>query len=265
MNPRTLSAVTFAAVACLASLPLVAQTLPAGDDGWTTQASNTQINLGAMPVVAKALGASVTGNGIANLAGVPLNSSQLGNVDTIVGRSAISGGKGTASLVALNLASASPVKLTDGRSYSLQVCLPPGASQPKGSITVQPGSSNTGNLTTSIPATPLLVFTNTSDSKDVVRIDCSTGACPSIDLATQNAPYVVATADQAKASNIGTLPSGSVSVDNCGSPVSTSLAGQGNLYAGTVLSSGKLAPVNVQVTSIIVIHFIGPWIAIFTF
>src|ERR1700753_660253 len=121
MNPRTLSAAAVA-VACLVSLPLAAQTLPPGDDGWTTQASNTQIHLRAMPVVAKALGASVAGNGIANLSGVPLNSSQLGNVDTIVGRSAISGGKGTASLVALNLASASPVKLTAGRSYSLQVC-----------------------------------------------------------------------------------------------------------------------------------------------
>lgn len=265
MNPRTLFAAASVA-ACLTSLPLAAQSFPPGDDGWTTQSSNTQINLGAMPVVSQALGAPVAGNGIANLAGVPLNSTQLSNADTIIGRGAISGGKGTASIVALNLASASPVQLTDGRSYSLQVCLPPGTTQPAGSVTVQPSGSNAGNLTASLPVAPLLVFTNTNNPQDVVQIDCSAGGCPSIQLTTQNAPYVLATASEASASGIGTVPSGSVSVANCGSQQQTNLAGQGGLYAGaTFAASGKINPVNIQVTSIIVIHFIGPFIAIFSF
>jgi hypothetical protein len=263
MNPRSLFAAASAAV-CLASLPLAAQSFPPGDEGWITQPSNTQINLAAIPLVSQALGAPVAGSGIADLTGVPLNTSQLGNTDTIIGRSAISGGRGTASIVALNLASASPVQLTDGRSYSLQVCLPPGTTQPEGSVTVQPSGSNAGNLTTSLPVAPLLVFTNTSNPQDVVRIDCSGGACPSIQLNTQSAPYVVATASQAAASGIGTVPSGTVSVANCGSQAQTNLVGQSNLYAGAAfLASGKIGPVNVQVSSFICIHFIGPFIVIF--
>jgi hypothetical protein len=265
MNLRPLLSAVVAA-GCLASVPVLAQNFPPGNDGWTTQSSNTQINLSAMPVVSQALGAPVSGSGIINLAGVPLNSSQFANVDTITGRSAISGGKGTASIVALNLAGASPVQLTDGRSYALQVCLSPGATQPQGTVTAQAGGSNTGNLTTSFSVVPLLVFTNTNNPNDVVQVDCASGACPQIQLTTQNAPYVVASQSQATASGIGTLPSGKVSVANCGSALTPTLAGTNNLYAGTALqSSGKLGPVNIQVTSIIIIHFFGPFITILTF
>jgi hypothetical protein len=260
MNSRPLFAAASLAV-CLASLPLAAQSFPAGDEGWTTQSSSTQIDLGAMPIVSQALGAPIAGNGIANLTGVPLNSSQLGNTDTIVGRGAVSGGKGTASVVALNLASASPVQLTDGRSYALQICLPSGATQPAGSATFQPTGSNAGNMTASVPVSPRLVFTNTSNPQDVVRIDCSAGGCPSIQLSTQNAPYVVATASQASASGIGTLPSGNVSVANCGSQLQISLAGQANLYEGaTFASSGKITAVNIQLTGQIVVHLVGPFV-----
>lgn len=265
MNFKTAFAAASVA-ACLVSMPAAAQSFPAGDDGWTTGSSNTQIDLGKMPIVSQALGASVAGNGIANLAGVPLNTSALGKADTITSRSAISNGSGTTSIVALNLASVSPVTLTDGRSYSLQICLPPGATQPAGTVSVQSSGSTSGNISASLPVVPLLVFTNTSNPEDVVQVDCSSGGCPSIQLTTQNAPYVVASASQAAASGLGTLPSGSVGVANCGGQLQANLAGQGNLYVGaSYQANGSIARVNVQVTSIIIIHFFGPFIAIFSF
>ncbi len=261
MNPKRLFAAA-AVAACLMSLPLAAQSFPAGDEGWVTASSNTQIDLGAIPVVSQALGAPIAGSGIVSLAGVPLNSSQLGSTDTIVGRGPIVGGTGIKFVVALNLAGASPVQLTDGRSYSLQICLP-SAAQGQGTVTAQPSGSNTGNLSGSVPVTPLLVFTNTKNAQDVVRVDCSAGGCPSIQLSTQTAPYVVASASQASASGIGTVPSGSVNVANCGSQVQVSLAGQGNLYAGTTLqSSGKLSAVNIQLTGPIVNHYFSPFLVV---
>jgi hypothetical protein len=260
MNTTRLFAAASVAV-CLASLPLAAQSLPAGDEGWTTQSSNSQINLGSMPVVSQALGAPIAGSGITNLAGVPLNTSQLGRADTIIGRGAVSGGNGTASVVALNLAGVSPVQLTDGRSYSLQICLPQGAAQPTGSATFQPGSSGAGNMTAVVPVLPLLVFTNTNNPQDVVRVDCSAGGCPTIQLSTQNAPYVVATASQATASGLGTLPSGSLSVANCGSQPQVNLAGQGNVYEGaTFVAGGKIAAVTVQLTGSLVSHYVSPFL-----
>jgi hypothetical protein len=253
------------AVGCLAVVPAGAQSFPPGNDGWTTASTNTQIALSSIPAVSQALGAPVAGNGIVALGGVPLNSTVLGKADTLTARSAISGGKGAASIVALNLASTSPVQLTDGRTYGLQVCLSPSTTQPLGSVTASSSGSNTGNLTTTFSVVPLLVFTNTSNPRDVVQIDCAAGGCPQIQLSTQNAPYVVASQSQAAASGIGTVPSGTLNVANCNSTIVPTLAGQNNVYAGTaLLSSGKLNPVNVQVTSIIIIHFFGPFIAIFT-
>ncbi|HEY6320179.1 MAG TPA: hypothetical protein VJA16_01335 [Thermoanaerobaculia bacterium] len=245
---------------CLVTLPLAAVIIPPGNEGWATLSSNTQINLGQISAVSQALGAAVAGNGIAGLSGVALNTSQLGNADAIISRGSLSGGTGSASIVALNLASTSPVKLTDGRSFSLQICLPTGTAQPQGSVTFQPRGSNAGNMTASLPVVPLLVFTNTNNPQDMVRVDCSVVQCPSIDLTTQNAPYVLATASQASAAGIGTLPSGNVSVANCGGQVQVSLVGQANVYVGaTFLANGTLSPVNVQVTNAIVTHLMLPF------
>jgi len=258
MNAKTFFAA--ALTLCLVTLPLAAVNIPPGNEGWATLSSSSQINLGQISAVGQALGGTVAGNGIAGLSGVALNTSQLGNADAIISRGSLSGGTGSASIVALNLASTSPVRLTDGRSFSLQVCLPTGASQPQGSVTFQSHSSNSGNMTASLPVVPLLVFTNTNNPQDVVRVDCSVVQCPSIDLTTQNAPYVLATASQASAAGIGTLPSGNVGVANCGGQVQASLVGQANVYVGAIfLANGSLSAVNVQVTNPIVTHLIYPF------
>lgn len=256
MNRKLLFAL--ACTACIVALPLAAQNLPAGDEGWTTQSSNSQIDLGSIPAVSQALGAPLAGNGIVTLTGVPLNSGQLGGADTIIARGAVSGGQGTASIVGLNLAGASPVQLTDGRSYALQLCLPAGSAQPVGSATIDPSGPNAGNMTAVVPVNPLLVFTNTANPQDVVKIDCSTGACPTIQLSTQNAPYVVATASQAAAAGIGSVPSGNLGLANCGGQRSANLAGQGNIYVGAAFSSNGISPVNVQLGGPLANHYVGP-------
>ena len=169
--------VAIALLLVVAAAPLAAQSFPAGNDSWTTPADGqTQVNLNSFPGALTALGSPVVSGSTVNLQGSPLSTSQIGKADTLMARGAISGGSGSLSIIALNLASSSNVRLQDGRQYSLQVCASDTAS-PAGTITLTQANGDGGTFNSSFSVLPKLVFTNVNNPNDKVRIDCGGGGC----------------------------------------------------------------------------------------
>lgn len=177
----------------LMAVPLAAQdVVSAGDDGWTTPGGGqTQVDLSSYPVQ-QFLGAAPSANKI-SLKGKPIDSANLGSVDTIVARPSsitISGGTGSGSLQikALNLEGESDVVLTDGRRYKLRVCLSSFASG-TGTITLTRANSDGGTFDSTLPVLPKLIFTPAAGGSPVV-IDCGTGACAESDMSSDNTGWV---------------------------------------------------------------------------
>lgn len=177
----------------LMAMPLAAQdVVSAGDDGWTTPGGGqTQVDLASYPV-SQFLGAAPTTAKI-SLKGKPIDSANLGSVDTIVARPnniTISGGTGSGNLQikALNLESEGDVVLTDGRRFKLRVCVSSFASS-TGTITLTRNNSDGGTFDSTLPVLPRLIFTPVGGGSPVV-IDCGTGACAESDMTSDNTGWV---------------------------------------------------------------------------
>ena len=186
-----------AALVLAAALPLGAQplTVTAGDDGWVTPSGGTQVDLSLYPL-GGAFGSGVTlSPTLVPLTGVPINSTQLGSIDTIVKRSS------TLTLPALNSTATTTVEIqalrlggtvtaSNGKTYSLRVCLSEWSSG-TGTMTLKLTTPDGGSFNSSFPVLPKLVFTNVANSADKVIIDCgSVPGCPAFNLSAVNACWV---------------------------------------------------------------------------
>lgn len=224
-----------------ATAPLAAQSFPAGNDSWTTPADGqTQVNLNSFPGALTALGSRVISGTTVNLQGSPLSTSQIGKADTLMARGAISGGSGSLSIIALNLASSSNVVLQDGRQYSLQVCASDTAS-PAGTITLTQANGDGGTFNSSFTVLPKLVFTNVNNPNDKVRIDCAGGGCDPLTMSSSNSGWVqTGGPGNFNPANAGVpnLPTGNVTVNNCDGTHTVNLSGRGSLYPGFSASTG---------------------------
>ncbi|MBV8199925.1 MAG: hypothetical protein JOZ15_04805 [Acidobacteria bacterium] len=240
-NLRSMPGALALALPLLLAMPLAAQTFAAGDDGWATPAGGqTQVDLGSMPAATSALGSPIVGGNVINLQGQPLDSANLGSIDTILSRGAIASGQGTLTIVALNLVSSSNVQLQDGRAYSLAVCLSDTASS-SGSITLTQVNGDGGTFSSSFTVLPKLVFTNVNNSSDVLTIDCGSGGCDPLTMTASNAGWVQTGGPSnfsPSAEGITPLPNGNDTVANCGGTHTLSLVPAGGFYPGWSAGSG---------------------------
>jgi hypothetical protein len=225
-----------------AAMPLAAQTFSAGDDGWTTPSGGqTQVDLSQVPAALTALGSSIVGGDVINLQGSPLDSTNLGTIDTILGRGAISSGGGSLTIVALNLVSSSNVVLADGRQYSLQVCLSDSA-QTAGSISLTVANGDGGTFSSSFSVLPKLVFTNVSNHSDVLTVDCGSGSCDTMTMTASNAGWVQTGGPgnfTPSSYGIDQLPNGNDTVANCGGTHTVALVPANGFYPGWTASGGS--------------------------
>ncbi len=239
-TPRALAL----ALPLLAVMPLAAQTFSAGDDGWATPSGGqTQVDLGSMPAALTALGSPIVGGDVVNLQGQPLDSANLGSIDTILSRGAIASGAGTLTIVALNLASSSNIQLQDGRVYKLAVCLSDTASS-SGSITLTQVNGDGGTFSSSFSVLPKLVFTNVNNSQDVLTIDCGSGGCDPLTMSATNAGWVQTGGPSnfsPSAEGITPLPNGNDTVANCGGTHTLALVPANGFYPGWSAGSGGQA------------------------
>lgn len=177
----------------LSALPLAADVVSRGDDGWTTPDNGqTQVNLASFPVRA-VLGAAPQNN-IVPLKGLPLDSASLGSTDTLLNRPddiVLSGGTGSGRLriVALSLQSINNVVLTDGRQFKLRVHLSGVGTSSDGSITLTRANGDGGTFDSSLPVLPKLIFTPAAGGSSVV-IDCGTGSCGEMIMSSSNSGWV---------------------------------------------------------------------------
>jgi hypothetical protein len=224
-----------------AALPLGAQTFAAGNDGWTTPSGGqTQVNLADMPAVTSALGSPIVGGNLINVQGVPLDSTDLGSMDTLMARGAIASGSGSLTIAALNLVSSASVQLQDGRAYTMQLCLSDTPSS-SGSITLTRANGDGGTFSSTFSVLPKLVFTNIHNSSDKVRIDCGGGGCSTLTLTASNAGWVQTGGPggfDPGVAGVTPMPTGSFTVANCDSTHSVTLAGSSGFYPGFTASSG---------------------------
>lgn len=181
------------AMVSLSALPLAADVVSRGDDGWTTPDNGqTQVNLASFPVSAF-LGAGPQNN-IVPLKGLPLDSANLGSADTLINRPddivlANGTGSGRLRIVALSLQSINNVVLTDGRQFILRVYLSGVGTSSDGSITLTRANGDGGTFESSLPVLPKLVFIPAVGGSSVV-IDCGTGACGEMIMSSSNSGWV---------------------------------------------------------------------------
>jgi hypothetical protein len=223
-----------------AALPLTAQTFSAGDDGWTTPSGATQVNLGNMSAVMSALGSPIVGGDTVYVQGSALNSSSLGSMDTIMARGAIASGSGTLTIIGLNLVSSSNIELENGEVFSMQLCLSDTAS-PTGSITLTQVNGDGGTFASSFEVTPKLVFTNVNNHSDVLTVDCASGGCGTISMSVSGAGYAQTGGPgnfNPNNEGIPIMPTGNVTVANCGGTHTVSLNGASGFYPGWTETSG---------------------------
>jgi len=180
------------ALVLVAAAPLAAQTYPASNDGWTTPGGGqTIVDLSGFPI-ASVLGSAPVSNTV-SMKGKPLDSANLGSIDTLLerGSTTLSGGTGTGNLqlVALSLTSEANVQLQDGRAYRLDLVRSPTASA-VGSITLSTTNSDGGTFSSGFDVLPKLTFTNVNSPFDVVNIDCAGGGCTTIHFTSSNSGWV---------------------------------------------------------------------------
>jgi hypothetical protein len=179
-------------IALAAVAPLAAESLPASNDGWTTPGGGqTVVDLSGFPVAA-VLGSAPVNNNV-SMKGTPLDSANLGSIDTLLERGAVTltnnVGTGNLQLVALSLTSESNVQLQDGRVYHLDLVRSPTPSA-VGSITVTRTNSDGGTFNSGFDVLPKLTFTNVNSPFDVVNIDCAAGGCNPFHMSSTNSGWV---------------------------------------------------------------------------
>lgn len=183
------------ALLALAAVPAAAQsvTVPQGDDGWVSQGGGlTSFDLSGYPISSAFPGGSISGSSTINLKGSPINSSQLGSIDTIVTRTndvtlSGAGASGDTNLTvhAVSLVSdSSNVTITGHGTYSVAVSLSSSGTS-TGTMHMTLSNSDGGTFTSSFTIVPKLTFTNVSNPSDVVTIDCGvTTGCPALNLSS---------------------------------------------------------------------------------
>jgi hypothetical protein len=190
-----LAAAALLLAGALAAVPAAAQsvTVPQGDDGWVSQGGGlTNFSLSGYPISSAFPGGSITGSSTVNLKGSPINSSQLGSIDTIVTRTndvtlSGAGASGDTNLTvrAVSLVSdSSNVTISGHGTYSLAISLSSSGTS-TGTMHMTLSNSDGGTFTSSFTIVPKLVFTNVSNPSDVVTIDCGvTRGCPALTLSS---------------------------------------------------------------------------------
>jgi len=180
-----------AALFALAALPAHAAVFPASNDGWSTPGGGeTHADLSHFNAAA-ILGSAPLSNTV-NLKGKPLDSANLGTIDTLLERGAVDtsvSSTGTLKIVALSLESDGNVTLADGRVYHLTVTLSSTPASP-GSITLATANGDGGTFDASFDILPKLTFTNVNPPYDVVNIDCGSGGCSPFTLASSGTGWV---------------------------------------------------------------------------
>jgi hypothetical protein len=170
---KVLGLLLAALLAPATAIPLHAQTIVAQDNPWVT-GNGTQIdfsNFGNVNLTTL-IGSAPT-NSVVTFQGTPL-SSQLGSADTIVqsGEVDVTSGTNSATLTleALSLTSSANLTTEDGRAFAVTVGLVYAGS---GSASFTRVNSDGGTYTSSFAVTPLITFTNVSNSSQVYTVDCS--------------------------------------------------------------------------------------------
>jgi hypothetical protein len=175
MNVYRLLRLLPAALLVLATtvIPATAQVIPAQDHPWVTN-GGAQIDFSAFGNVnlTNLLGSAPV-NSIVTFDGTPLNS-QLGAADTLVRTEQVDVTSGTSSttvtIEALSMASNPDLAVRDGRVFHVTITLAyPGT----GSASFTRATSDGGSYNSSFTVTPILTFTNTRNSSDAYKVDCS--------------------------------------------------------------------------------------------
>jgi hypothetical protein len=182
------------------ALPVSAQpiTVAPGNDGWVTPANSSQVDLSVFPISAFFGPGAVVSPTLVSLSGVPLDSTNLGSIDTLLERYppsvTFTGTPEThtfsVELKALRLHGQTTI---DGVLYDLVVALSETASGP-GTITATRLTPDGGRFNSSFPVLPKLVFTEVGNPANQVVIDCgAVSGCPSpLTLGASNVCWEVA-------------------------------------------------------------------------
>jgi len=240
----------------LAALPAAATTITVsqGDDGWVTQGGGlTNFDLASYPISNAFPGGAISGSSVVNLKGSPLSSSQLGSIDTIVSRTTDATATIGGAAVNVNLtvravrlvSDNSNVTITNHGTYSLKVNLSTATSS-TGTMSITATNSDGGTFTSSFTIVPKLIFTNVSNSNDVVTIDCGvTSGCPSLSLSSTGTGWTrTGGSGNFSPSSKGVTPIGSgIGVDADGNGTNDyTTAGNSNFYAGFAASAPSFPP-----------------------
>jgi hypothetical protein len=190
---------------CLAlvATPIFAQpiTVAPGNDGWNTPAGGSQIDLSIYPL-GGLFGAGATFSpAVVSLSGAPLDTANLGSLDTLLERPAPSVTFTTipethtfaVAMKAMRLRGTVTVTPAGGspKTYTLTVALSEAGSG-SGTITATRDAADGGHFDSSFPVQPKLVFVDGSGGR--LELDCGyTSACPTnITLSSTNNCWVVA-------------------------------------------------------------------------
>lgn len=245
----TMGAAALLLAGALTAAPAAAQsvTVPQGDDGWVTQGGGlTNFSLSGYPISSAFPGGSITAGSTVNLKGSPLNSSQLGSIDTLVSRTndvtlATTGSTGDTNLTVhgVSLVSdSSNVTISGHGTYSLAISLSPSGTS-TGIMHITLSNSDGGTFTSSFTIVPKLVFTNVSNPADVVTIDCGvTTGCPTLSLSSTGTGWT-------RTGGSGSFSPSSKGVTTIGSGISVggySTVGTSNFYPGFAASASTGFP-----------------------
>jgi hypothetical protein len=237
---RFTTGVAILALLALAAVPAAAQTVTAaaGDDGWvSTGGGSTQVDLSGYPIASAFPGGSISGSSVVNLKGSPIDSANLGSIDTIVSRTqdiTLSGANASGSVSvtvrAVSLVSDnSTVTISGHGTYSVAVALSPNGTS-TGTMTLTLSSADGGTFDSSFTVVPKLTFTNVSKPSDVVTIDCGvTNGCPSVSLSSSGSGWVRASGSP------GGFDPGSAGVTPIGAGINVNgykTVGNSNFYPG---------------------------------
>jgi hypothetical protein len=187
-------------VLAAAAVPVSAQpiTVAPGNDGWVTPANSSQVDLSVFPIAAFFGPGAVVSPTIVPLGGSPLDSANLGSIDTLLERYPPSVTFAafpethtfSVELKALRLHGQTTI---DGVTYDLVVALSQTASG-AGTVTATRLTPDGGRFNSSFPVLPKLVFTEVGNPANRVVIDCGTvTGCPSpLTLGSSNVCWEVA-------------------------------------------------------------------------
>jgi hypothetical protein len=180
---RRQSWILLVAAALMAAMPVAAQThtIVAGDDGWVTQGGGlTYLKLTGWDLSSVFPGGSVvSGTEVVNLKGKPIKPASLGSVDTIVRHTGTHtftffGEVRTIPVQIIGLSMVSDndsVGISGYGTYNLEVYLST-AKAGTGTMSVKQVNGDGGTFSSGFAVYPVVVFVNTSNPSDRVRLDC---------------------------------------------------------------------------------------------